>query len=134
MLQGVDFVVEIRVLLILFKYLLVFNIGLDVSIAFILHLLLLLLLFLLHVNIKRFVFNLIMSMLWCVEVSSVQMGLHLVAHVMSNLREVILRRSKRGCRIPIVLTKMSRLETRLTLRMQNLDVPPTKTSGTLFGS
>ena len=132
MLQGVDFVVEIRVLLVLFKYLLVFNIGLDVCIAFILHLLLLLLLFLLHVNIKRFVFNLFM--LWCVEVSSVQMGLHLVAHVMSNLREVILRRSKCSRRIPIILTKMSRLETRLTLRMQNLDVPPTKTGGTLFGS
>lgn len=40
--QRIDFIVEIVILLVLFKYLLVFNFGLDVCISFILHLLLLL--------------------------------------------------------------------------------------------
>lgn len=48
--QGVDFVVQIRILLLLFNYLLVFDFGLDVCVSFILQLLLLLL-FLLHINI-----------------------------------------------------------------------------------
>ena len=72
-------------------------------------------------------------MVWCVVVGSVELGLHFVAHLMGCLWEVVLGRSECGGRSPVVLaTKVGRLETRLTLRMQDLDIPSAKTGSTLF--
>lgn len=120
--QGVDLVVQIRVLLVFFQDLLFLNLSMNVRVSFELDLLLLL--------IKR---GLVGHLLRGIEVGGVLLGLHLVAHLVSNLREVVLGRREGGGGVSVVGHEVRRLQARLALRVQDLDVSAAEAGSALFG-